>query len=191
MTQPQYGQQNAVVPNLYTSNNKDPYGLQGGFLDRENPVFTFDEEIERMKREADLLKKEQTNLISVKTEIGIGGVTTSYDFGGVPVQNISHQLLQRQSQADFEEEDRYMAKQEMKQRKMYAAANDSRTKTFTNTVKQTFSLADGFKIQQNTTNAGIQSLIKPTQQESSNLKYARSDINGSRIASKEKSRELE
>ena len=64
-----------------------------------------------MKREAKLLEKEQRNMISVKTEFGMGGgVTTSFDFAGLPVYAMSHQLCQRPSEADLEEEERYLAK---------------------------------------------------------------------------------
>ena len=76
--------------------NKDPYGLANSFLEKENPIVTFDQEIEKLKREAELLGKEQHSLIKVKTEFGLGGtVATSFDFGGIPVHAMSHQLCQR------------------------------------------------------------------------------------------------
>ena len=64
-----------------------------------------------MKREANALKKEQRNMIKVKTELSMGGgVTTSFDFAGVPVYAMSHQLCQRPSEAEREEEQRYLVK---------------------------------------------------------------------------------
>lgn len=78
------------MPNIYSAGNQDPYGLTGGFLDQENPVVTFDKEIEAFKREAELLEKDQRHLIQVKTEFAPGGgVTTSFDFGGIPVHAMS------------------------------------------------------------------------------------------------------
>ena len=66
-----------------------------------------------MKREAKLLEREQRNMISVKTEFGFylpEGGTTSFDFAGLPAYAMSHQLCQRPSEADLEEEERYLAK---------------------------------------------------------------------------------
>ena len=62
-----------------------------------------------MKREAQLLERESQ--INVTTEFGQDGrFKTSYDFGQTPVYAMSYQLLSRPSQAEQEEEERYMAK---------------------------------------------------------------------------------
>lgn len=59
--------------------------------------------------------------------------------------SMSQQLCHRQSEADLEEENRYLAKQELKQRNTYEPAE--RTRQLTQTVKQTFSLAEGYRLQ--------------------------------------------
>jgi len=64
--------------------------------------------------------------------------------------------------AEQEEEERYMAKQELKQKRMFAATSDRRSNIPHTTVKQTFSLADGYKIKNNTSNNGIQSIVRPS-----------------------------
>lgn len=73
---------------------------------------TFEEEIEKMKKESEIL-----DTVKFKTELNFGGLTTSFE---VPVNMMfSQNMWQKQSEADLEEENRYLAKQEMKQRHLY------------------------------------------------------------------------
>ena len=141
---------------IHGAGNRDPHGLSGGFRDGRDrlgiPV-DFKAELEAMKRDAQRLGEERRDTLEVRTQFGLGGgVTTSFDFAGVPLYAMTHQLCQRPSEAELEEEDRYCTKWAMKQRNMYghnrAAGNPL-------AVKQTFSLGEGYKVQNSTANAGI------------------------------------
>lgn len=110
------------MSNLYRMAAKDPLGLAG--LEQETPAASFDDEIEKMKREAEQLERAKRGTVSVRTEFGPGGgVTTSIDFGGVPIHHsVSGLLCHRETEADQEEAARYWAKEEMKQRSMFRPA---------------------------------------------------------------------
>jgi len=101
-----------MIPNLYQMGSKDPLGLAGGFLEQDNAVESFEDEIERMKRDAEQFERQKRGTLSVKTEfVPGGGVTTSVDFGGYAGRHtVSHLLSHRQSEADQDEAARYLAK---------------------------------------------------------------------------------
>ena len=60
-----------------------------------------------MRKESEMLDR-----MKVKTEFSLGGLTTSFE---VPVNMmLGQQMMFRQNEADLEEENRYLQKQEMK-----------------------------------------------------------------------------
>ena len=90
---------------------KDPLGLEGGFLQNDTPVMHFEDEMEKIRQGAN-------NFFKTKTEFGNNQFSATFDFGG-PVQTMHVELCKRPSEADIEEEERYFAKLDMKQRAMY------------------------------------------------------------------------
>lgn len=100
------------LSNIYLLGSKDPLGLAGGVLEQENPVASVDDEIDKMKRDAEQFEKAKRGTLSVRTEFGPGGgVTTSVDFGGLPIHHaVSNLLCYRETEADQEEAARYLAK---------------------------------------------------------------------------------
>ena len=114
-----------------------------------------------MKGEAERLREERVDVLKVRTQFGLGGgVTTSFDFAGVPAYAVSHQLCQRPSEAELEEDARWDAKWARKQRNMYGpnrAAGGGRS--IPQTIKQTVSLGGGCRLQNSTSSAGISAAL--------------------------------
>jgi hypothetical protein len=77
MNQQQQIQNQNALTSIYQNGAQDPFGIQGGFLDKANPITTFEEEIEKMRKESEMLDR-----MKVKTEFSLGGLTTSFE---VPV----------------------------------------------------------------------------------------------------------
>ena len=99
---------NQMLPNIYDTGNRDPLGLEGGFLQNDTPVMHFEDEMEKIRQGA-------KNFFQTKTEFGNNQFSASFDFGG-PVQTMHVELCNRPSEADREEEERYLAKLEMAKR---------------------------------------------------------------------------
>lgn len=87
---------------------------------------SFDEEIDRMKKEAEQYEKARKGKLSVKTEFGPGGgVSTVVDLDGLPIHHsVTNLMGHRDFEADQEEVARYLMKQEMKQSSIFSQAQN-------------------------------------------------------------------
>ena len=87
---------------------------------------SFDEEIDKMKKEAEWYEKARKGKLSVKTEFGpTGGVSTVIDVDGLPIHHsVTNLMGHRDFEADQEEAARYLMKQEMKQSSIFSQAQN-------------------------------------------------------------------
>lgn len=102
---------------------KDPYGLQGSFLDKQLLTTDFDKEIENLHKEANALESKPS-----LTEYGKTPMPQSWKFandrdltpGGGTTPGA---LYPAESQTEREEEERYLRKQELKCRNMFGTSS--------------------------------------------------------------------
>ena len=162
-----------ALPNLYQT--QDPYGLRGSFLERENPVVSVEEDIARMQRQADL--DSRRGLFSLKTEFGPGAVTTTFMMHGMPVNQSYSPFTPGFSEAEREEEERYLRKEELKHRKRLHA---DRPSAFSNSVRQVYNAGNGYQIKTGTSSGIARQHYLPAVQSESPSKYSRIDASGMR-----------
>ena len=65
------------------------------------------------------IRQGAKNFVKTKTEFGNNQFSASFDFGGGNIQSMHVELCNRPSDADREEEERYLAKLEMAKRAQY------------------------------------------------------------------------
>lgn len=108
-----------------------------------------------MRREAELYRRERNrgSRFSVTTECGEGGkVTTTLDWDAAALQTLNYWPGARQSEEELAEEQRYMLRQEMKNRRLFVSAAD-RPRHMAQPLRQTFSAASGYKLTSNNVNS--------------------------------------
>jgi hypothetical protein len=107
--QPQQEPASLNVNSLYAMGNNDPLGLGGGYWLPENtPHMDFNEEMEKIRAEAKLVRQESDRQFADQSN----SFSAKFDFDGAPVHAMRIELCRRPTRADVEEDERYLERLE-------------------------------------------------------------------------------